>query len=31
MEGVTELKAKIHPGAVKYYTEVGLEIPEELK
>jgi TRAP transporter TAXI family solute receptor len=31
MEGVTELKAKIHPGAVKYYTEVGLEIPDDLK
>ncbi len=31
MEGVTELQAKIHPGALKYYTEVGLEIPDELK
>ncbi|MCP4399771.1 MAG: TAXI family TRAP transporter solute-binding subunit [bacterium] len=31
MEGVTELKAKIHPGALQYYTEIGLEIPEGLK
>jgi hypothetical protein len=31
MEGVTALKAKIHPGALQYYTEIGLEIPEELK
>ncbi|PIE32324.1 TRAP transporter substrate-binding protein [candidate division KSB3 bacterium] len=31
MEGVAELRAKIHPGALKYYTEAGLEIPEDAK
>ena len=31
MEGVSALKAKIHPGALKYYIEIGLEIPEELQ
>jgi TRAP transporter TAXI family solute receptor len=31
MEDVNKLRAKIHPGALKYYTEIGFEVADELK
>jgi uncharacterized protein len=31
VENAANLIGKIHPGALKYYEEVGVEIPEELK
>jgi TRAP transporter TAXI family solute receptor len=30
-EGLKTLGAKLHPGALKYYTEAGISIPENLR
>lgn len=30
-EDILDMVVPIHPGAVKYYEEIGLEIPDELK
>ena len=31
MEGVNDLVAKIHPGALKYYNEIGFSVSDALK
>lgn len=30
-EDILDMTVPIHPGAIKYYEEIGLEIPEDLK
>lgn len=30
-EDILDMTAPIHPGAIKYYEEIGIEIPEDLK
>ena len=31
VEGVNQLMAKVHPGALKYYMEIGFKVSDELK
>ena len=31
MDGMNSMVAKIHPGALKYYQEIGYKISDELK
>lgn len=31
MEGVNSLVAKLHPGALKYYQEIGLKVADKMK
>jgi hypothetical protein len=31
MEGINDLVAKVHPGALKYYSEIGLSVADALK
>lgn len=31
MEGINDLVAKVHPGALKYYNEIGLSVSDALK
>jgi TRAP-type uncharacterized transport system substrate-binding protein len=31
MKDVNALRAKLHPGALKYYTETGFEVAEDVK
>jgi TRAP transporter TAXI family solute receptor len=31
MQGLNQLVAKVHPGALKYYTEIGFAVSDELK
>jgi hypothetical protein len=31
MEGLNQLAAKVHPGALRYYDEVGFRVSDALK
>jgi TRAP transporter TAXI family solute receptor len=31
MEGLNQLAAKVHPGALRYYEEIGFKVSDELK
>ena len=31
MEGLNQLAAKVHPGALRYYNEIGFKVSESLK
>ena len=31
MEELNQLVAKVHPGALKYYNEIGFKVSDDLK